>query len=89
MSSVVFLYYRIRCKYPLFDLLTPHNKFIFLLCNSDPYVNSCVGVFIYSDFAVKKLSMCSFLSCTHLRIHPTCVFLFPILAYMYTTCLVL
>ena len=52
-----FLYYRIKCKYPLFNLLTPHSKFSFLLCNTDPYVNRCVGAFIYSAFAAKRVTM--------------------------------
>ena len=56
-SLRVFLYYRIKCKYPLFNLLTPHSKFSFLLCNTDPYVNRCVGAFIYSAFAAKRVTM--------------------------------
>ncbi len=103
VSLRIFLYCRIRCKYPLFDLLTPHNKLIFLLCNSDLYVNSCVGAFIYSGFAVKKLSVWGsvqsmyFRSCllpsahfspVHLPIRPTCVF-HPGLHVYYLSCIVM
>ncbi len=30
-------------KYPLFSLSTPSEKFVFLLCNTDPFINGCVG----------------------------------------------
>ncbi len=60
----------------LFSLLTPFDKYVFLCCNTNPFINGCVARYVHTSFTLKAARLVC------VRAIKWCKVLFPSLPFL-------